>query len=67
MEALQEQETISGWPSRAAVACPSRDEPQPFAASPGTGAAPKENQQQPLLPALRGSVPCSWEGQTSAA
>lgn len=56
MEALQEHSTISGWPARAAVACPSRDEAQPFAASPGTGAAPKENQQQPWLPAPRGFV-----------
>lgn len=32
----------------------------------GTGAAPKENQQQPSLPAPRGFVPCYWQGQTSA-
>lgn len=67
MEALQEQKPISGWPSRAAVACPSRDEPQPFAASPGNRCCSWGEPAATLAASTEGLCACSWGGQTSAA
>lgn len=67
MEALQEQKTISGWPSQAAVACPSWDEAQPFAASPRNRCCSKGEPAATLAASTEGLRAYSWGGQTSAA
>lgn len=51
---------LAGHP-RLQLPVPAEMRHSPLLPAPGTGAAPKENQQQPSLPALRGFVPTPGE------